>query len=693
MIADLWQSIKQLWTNQSLLANLVSIFAVISSVYGFVHFMGKVVRALIRFLNRERLHHRLKPYFNREEIQRAIGIYIPTQCQNVDPAAAEEPARVHAFAVRQKLIPFFIKKVFREKKEEKYYLVLADSGMGKTTFMINLFLKYTRKRFKTGGIVLVPLGHPKADEKIDTVNDKPRTILLLDAFDEDSKAARDYKARIQEIIDKTLDFQAVIITSRTQFFPTDPDIPQETGLYKFGGAKGEHRFYRLYILPFTEGEVRRYLRRLYPFYLWFKRCKARAIVAKSPYLMVRPMLLANIRDLMAGRSDYRFTYEIYAEMVERWIQRERVKDKAELRKFSEVLARDMYENQQARGGLFIPLDQVGRFAGEHGIRLEELEMRSRSLLNRSAEGKYKFAHKSILEYLLSLDILRDPGFRASFNYDNMEQTRRFYYEQFLQKIVIPFFSRPLKGFFCLFDKYSVRSIIDNKEIDKRIIDNREINISRLDVKELENIALLNLSVNQITDLTPLKELKNLYRLYLRENQITDLTPLKELKNLYRLYLSDNQITDLTPLKELKNLKELSLVGNQITDLTPLKELKNLEYLVLGDNQITDLTPLKELKNLQELYLSDNQITDLTALKELKNLQKLYLSNNQITDLTPLKELKNLKYLYFSSNRITDLTPLLELNRLIILDLTGNPIKKPNAALEELRRRLGSELYI
>ncbi len=225
MIADLWQSIKQLWTQQPLWANLASIFTVIAAVYGFVHFMGKGVRALIRFLNRERLHHRLKPYFNREEIQRAIGIYIPTQCQNVDPAAAEEPARVHAFAVRQNLIPFFIKKVFREKKEEKYYLVLADSGMGKTTFMINLFLKYTRKRFKTGGIVLVPLGHPKADEKIDSVADKPRTILLLDAFDEDSKAVRDYKTRIQEIIDKTLDFQAVIITSRTQFFPTDPDIP------------------------------------------------------------------------------------------------------------------------------------------------------------------------------------------------------------------------------------------------------------------------------------------------------------------------------------------------------------------------------------------------------------------------------------------------------------------------------------
>ncbi|MCX6579992.1 MAG: leucine-rich repeat domain-containing protein [Candidatus Aminicenantes bacterium] len=513
------------------------------------------------------MHHRLKPYFSREEILRAIDNYVPTQCQNVDPAAAAEPARVHAFATQEKLIPFFIKKVFREKKEEKYYLVLADSGMGKTTFMINLFLKYSGKRFKTYRIVLVPLGHPKADEKIESVEDKPRTILLLDAFDEDIKAARDYKTRMQEIIDKTLDFQTVIITSRSQFFPSDPDIPQEIGLFKFGGDKGEHRFYRLYVSPFSQGEIHRYLRRKYPLYLWFKRCKAHSIVTKSPDLMVRPMLLANIEDLLAGRKNYRYTYEIYEEMVERWIKRERVKDKTELRKFSEVIARDMYENQQARGGFFILHDQVGRFAEKYGIRLDELEMRSRSLLNRNAEGKYKFAHKSILEYLLSLEIIRDPDFRAGFNYDNMEQTRRFYYEH----NVIPFFSRPLSGHFQLFDKDRGRIAVDTKRID----------IKKLDLKELENIAVLVLPDNGITDLTPMQELKNIQALDLRDNQITDLTPLKELKNVQVLSLSKNQITDLTPLLELTSLKCLYIQSNPITKNAAFEELKRR----LGKNLI------------------------------------------------------------------------------------------------------------
>ncbi|MCP4219494.1 MAG: leucine-rich repeat domain-containing protein, partial [bacterium] len=211
--------------------------------------------------------------------------------------------------------------MFLEKKEEKFYLVLADSGMGKTTFMINLYLRYMRNPFKRYHMELLPLGHPRTGERIAGLENKTGTILLLDAFDEDMGAARDYKARMEEIIKMTSDFQVVIITSRTQFFPTDPEIPVETGLYRFGGDKGVHLFYRLYVSPFKGIEIRRFLRRKYPFYFWKKRRKAARIVEKSPNLMVRPMLLANIEDLLMRPEPYRFSYEIYEEMVTRWLKR------------------------------------------------------------------------------------------------------------------------------------------------------------------------------------------------------------------------------------------------------------------------------------------------------------------------------------------------------------------------------------
>jgi hypothetical protein len=552
MMMDIFDYLK---SNQPLWANIAALIGLITALFTFLHFVWKGIKALYHAFNRESLYRRLKPYFTRREIRGAVDNYIPTQCRNVDPSAAAEPARVHAFAVRQKLVPFFIKKVFREKKEEKYYLVLADSGMGKTTFMINLFLKYMRKRFKKYHMILLPLGHPKADEKIGEIENKTDTILLLDAFDEDIRAAKDYKTRMQELIDKTTDFQAVIITSRTQFFPSDPDIPQETGLYKFGGKKGVQKFYRLYVSPFNEKEVNRYLRRKYSFYLWFKRRKARAIVEKSPDLMVRPMLLANINDLLERREPYEYTYEIYEEMVQRWINRENVKDKEELRKFSEAVAVDMYNNQQHRGGLFIEKNDIGQFAQGHGIRLGDLEMRSRSLLNRNAEGRYKFAHKSILEYLLSLELMRNPSFRVSFNFDNMEQTRRFYKEQF--------FFQPLEGTFRL----------SNKKEGPEDAEGQITDIRKIDLNELENISSLNLGFNGIADITALSELKNLQSLGLSNNQITDITPLKELKNINKLALDKNQITDITLLKELKRLKYLFLEGNPIKDAKTIEELR------------------------------------------------------------------------------------------------------------------------
>ena len=55
----------------------------------------------------------------------------------------------------------------------------------------------------------------------------------------------------------------------------------------------------------------------------------------------------------------------------------------------------------------------------------------------------------------------------------------------------------------------------------------------------------------------------------------------------KLDLSDNQISDVSPLKELTNLGKLDLRYNKITDVSPLAGLTNLEALVLDDNQISD----------------------------------------------------------------------------------------------------------
>ena len=164
----------------------------------------------------------------------------------------------------KKMIPFFFKDVFKSK--ERFYLLLAGSGMGKTTFLINLYWKYVTRLFKKEyKMKLLPLAYPDIDKELDNIPDEEKadTILLLDAFDEDNKAVKDYRLRMGEICQKTWRFRKVIITCRTQFFPTEDDISKDIDLQEFGVNKGFHKIQKMYISPFNDKDIIKYLNKQY----------------------------------------------------------------------------------------------------------------------------------------------------------------------------------------------------------------------------------------------------------------------------------------------------------------------------------------------------------------------------------------------------------------------------------------------
>jgi internalin A len=187
------------------------------------------------------------------------------------------------------------------------------------------------------------------------------------------------------------------------------------------------------------------------------------------------------------------------------------------------------------------------------------------------------------------------------------------------------------------------------------------------------LTTLNLSGNQITDISFLGWLTNLTTLNLYNNQITDFSFLGSLTNLTTLTLDNNRITDISFLGSLTNLTTLHLYNNQITDISFLGSLTNLTTLHLGDNQITDFSFLGSLTNLTTLHLGENQITDFSFLGSLTNLTTLNLYNNQITDISFLGSLTNLTTLHLDNNRITDISSLGSLTNLTTLHLGFNEI--------------------
>lgn len=337
------------------------------------------------------------------EVRRAIRYYVPPSCQSVDPTAGEEPHSIELGGVE---LFRYLDDLFSQSPESRYLILLADSGMGKTSALINYWAwnarRWVGRRFK---LEIIYLGLPNADELIAAIDDKPNTILLLDALDEDSRAIEDHEDRMRDLMKATRHFQRVLITCRTQFFATDKEIPDRTGIIKIGpraaGEPAEYKFHKIYLSPFTDKEVGTYLKRRYPFWRRPARKRARRMCETMEHLAVRPMLLAHIDDLVKVERNVTYSFELYGEMIEAWLKREEgpIRDTEDLRQFSEHLAVDLHLNRERRGAERIPKAEIKRLADDWNIPLDEWGLSSRSLLNRDAAGNYKFAHRSVMEYL------------------------------------------------------------------------------------------------------------------------------------------------------------------------------------------------------------------------------------------------------------------------------------------------------
>lgn len=399
---------------------------------------------------RELVHFR----YNYKDVQQKRELFIPTQGQNNSPAYEEEPQQGTKFIVKQPLIPFFIKTAFSEKKEsEKFYLVLADSGMGKTTFMINLYLQYhslfnLRRKYK---MKLFPFGDKDIIQWIKEIKSEEArdTILLLDAFDEYKALLPPEKPdglsddeRFQKVLDEVIEsvkeFREVVITSRTQYFPGQEDKPYELKIPRFG-REGFHTLAKLYISPFEKKEIHRYLNKKYGVLKFWNRRKkhiAASVVQRSPKLMVRPMLLSYIDYLVDPKKVYNNTCQIYETLIDKWLEREadkrkyksedREKFKSDLYAFSRLAALEIYQKRKQNN--LLSKEEATAICSNHQIDLRGYEITGQSLLTRDASQNWKFAHKSILEFLIAKEALENIGFLKEIDFAGMDMALQFYRE-------------------------------------------------------------------------------------------------------------------------------------------------------------------------------------------------------------------------------------------------------------------------
>lgn len=356
------------------------------------------------------------------EIERIFGpidflvpYYVVPDGQNVNPADLEED---DTGLVARNNIFELIDKFLAGPPRYSHAFILSDAGMGKSSLLVMLKLFHLKKFIrKQCDMILLKLG-PDTLEKIESIDDPGNTILLLDALDEDPEAWQHFYGRLQMLLQASKTVRKVIITCRTQFFPKEYEedglVPGQVNLSGFHCSK-------LFLSPFSNEQVEEYLdKRFEP---GETKERARKIVTAMKSLKFRPMLLSYVDFLLEHKDrSYHYAYEIYEALVEEWLNREMrkgiVKAKEPLRKACAVIAVKMYSTKQ-RTLEYHDLREI--YLSVEGLHdLDYLSIEGRSLLHKTSEGNFKFAHYSILEFFVAAELAGNPK-----SMENSDQVRSF----------------------------------------------------------------------------------------------------------------------------------------------------------------------------------------------------------------------------------------------------------------------------
>lgn len=342
--------------------------------------------------------------------------FISSKFTTTSPNNLDDPSELEILESAKKLIDHLLDKVLVEKNSTKrYFCILAGAGMGKTTFAVNLVIAYInryRKKTLPFEIKLVSLARREFANYLKV--EKPnKTILILDALDENADASNDISSFMQKLENLIQDFRFVILTSRTQFFPTEEDEPKKTSILNLGKDKGNYIYHKMYISPFSEEDVQEFLRKKYK--QLKKRKKAKNIVDRCSSLATRPLLLSHIDDLLNSNLTYDTLSSIYETLIDVWIKREvrfsKGGDNSELYEklyeFSINFALELFRNREQSTNMRMPKDSYKNFIDKNGYT--DYDFSGRSLINRDANGTMKFSHKTFYEYFLAKAKFSNPS--------------------------------------------------------------------------------------------------------------------------------------------------------------------------------------------------------------------------------------------------------------------------------------------
>lgn len=288
--------------------------------------------------------------FDHNELQRInedLEGYLPLFYQDESGRPAEF---VHGFA----------ETLGNTQSKNRFYLLLGDTGIGKTTALLHLFVHFATTP-RNYAIVFAPF--EKGMNPVYNIGNPERTILLLDGIDEVPEALADADSFFTEVEQNTRNFAKVVISCRTQFFERQADEREQTN------TRPRNRYVNIRLQPLEMDAVRREAGKIYsPEREREKYQKALAIARQSGNLLRRPLLLGYLKEMVERPGGFLFlktrpeeepfitSYEVYEVVIRNWIEREKALARgfdgdygAALFDTSLQLALHLYEREKKHG--------------------------------------------------------------------------------------------------------------------------------------------------------------------------------------------------------------------------------------------------------------------------------------------------------------------------------------------------------
>ena len=347
------------------------------------------------------------------------------------------------------VVNHLVERIYLERdlaqNRAKYYFILAGSGIGKTTMLASLVSHSVRVRSKKRGSYILPFSQWRDCSMVS--NEKAKgCVLLLDAMDEDfslsnSESISKISSEFKKITSK---FDNIIITSRSQFFHSAEVI----NLFGKSVAGEKSRAFEIISLcPFSELQVEEYVKFRFPSRT--DRIKAAEVIdLMGKDVFQRQLLISKIhlfyhevykrRDQIEERTK---GYQLFQLMLTEWIQDEKNKLSSSklstyldgVDEFCKGLAKAFVKSgKRLHNGL--SFNEIVRHSTEHGIDKPKVKIK-RSYLKKDKHERFRFAHKSVLEFYCIEVALADWEFRSS-EYLNSFIEGDFFDELFNQGVLV-----------------------------------------------------------------------------------------------------------------------------------------------------------------------------------------------------------------------------------------------------------------